>query len=111
MSVDFRLDGAVAVVTGAAGRLGSVWMHTLSEAGAAVAGIDISDAPGTETGASDGALRLEVADVTDRSSLDAAAERIERELGPPAVLVNNAGIDQPPDTSAATYAVEDIPLD
>jgi NAD(P)-dependent dehydrogenase (short-subunit alcohol dehydrogenase family) len=101
MSVDFRLDGAVAVVTGAAGRLGSVWMRTLSEAGAAVAGIDISDGSGA----------VEVADVTDRSDLDAAVERIERELGPPTVLVNNAGVDQPPDAAAATYAVEDIPLD
>jgi NAD(P)-dependent dehydrogenase (short-subunit alcohol dehydrogenase family) len=84
-------------------------MRTLADAGAAVVGLDLPQAVSAGIGGDD--LRLEAADVTDRSSLDAAGERIEREVGPPSVLVNNAGIDQPPDAAAATSAIEDIPLD
>jgi short chain dehydrogenase len=39
----------------------------------------------------DGAIAIE-ADVTDRDSLVAAAERVERELGGADILVNNAGV-------------------
>ena len=44
---------------------------------------------------------VEAADVTDRDALRAALERITAAHGAPAVLVNNAGIDQPPDPDAA----------
>jgi NAD(P)-dependent dehydrogenase (short-subunit alcohol dehydrogenase family) len=84
------LDGAVAVVTGASGKLGPVWTAALRQAGAVVAEIDLE--------ASDG---VEAADVTDRPALEAALERITALHGVPSVLVNNAGIDQPPDPAAA----------
>ena len=83
------LDARVAVVTGASGRLGPVWTAALAAAGARVVGVDL--APGED---------VEVADVTDRAALEAAAERITAAHGTPAVLVNNAGIDQPPDPDA-----------
>jgi len=83
------LDARVAVVTGASGRLGPVWTAALAAAGARVVGVDL--APGED---------VEVADVTDRAALEAARERIEAAHGAPAVLVNNAGIDQPPDPAA-----------
>jgi NAD(P)-dependent dehydrogenase (short-subunit alcohol dehydrogenase family) len=83
------LAGTVAVVTGASGRLGPVWIDALREAGATVVGLDLE--------AGEDVLR---ADVTDRAALDAARERIEAEHGTPDVLVNNAGIDQPPDPAA-----------
>jgi NAD(P)-dependent dehydrogenase (short-subunit alcohol dehydrogenase family) len=51
-----------------------------------VVGIDLT--PGED---------VEVADVADRPALEAARERIEAAYGTPSVLVNNAGIDQPPD--------------
>lgn len=104
MRPDFGLDGSVAVVTGALGNLGPVWVSTLAAAGATVVGIDVR---GGETEAA----RLEVADVTDRAALEAARERIEADVGTPRVLVNNAGIDQPPDAAAVTRRVEDVPLD
>jgi NAD(P)-dependent dehydrogenase (short-subunit alcohol dehydrogenase family) len=81
-----ELDGVVAVVTGASGKLGPVWIAALREAGATVAGIDLEAADG-----------VEAADVTDRTALEAALRRIAADLGPPSVLVNNAGVDQPPD--------------
>lgn len=85
--------------------LGRVWIDALAGAGATVVGIDLlEDEASSET-------RIEVADVTDREALAAAAGRIEADVGPVEVLVNNAGIDQPPDAASSTYAIEDVPLD
>ncbi|HEY6888438.1 MAG TPA: SDR family NAD(P)-dependent oxidoreductase, partial [Solirubrobacter sp.] len=98
------LTGQVAVVTGAAGRLGPVWAKALADAGATVVGIDL--APGTLAGNA-----IAVADVTDRAAMDAARDAIVREHGTPAILVNNAGIDQPPDAGASRYKIEDVPLE
>jgi len=96
------LSGRLALVTGASGKLGPVWIGALAEASARVVGIDVSPAE------VDGAESVEVADVTDRDSLLALRER----LGAiPDVLVNNAGIDQPPSGDAGSLAIEDVPLD
>jgi NAD(P)-dependent dehydrogenase (short-subunit alcohol dehydrogenase family) len=89
MAAGSPLAGAVAVVTGASGRLGPVWIEALREAGAGVVGIDLE--------AGDGVV---AADVRDRAALDAVRREIEAEHGTVAVLVNNAGIDQPPDPAA-----------
>jgi len=75
------LSGRLAIVTGASGNLGPVWIDALQGAGARVVGIDLRP--------EDGVLE---ADVTDRASL----ARVLEQTGPPAVLVNNAGIDAPP---------------
>jgi NAD(P)-dependent dehydrogenase (short-subunit alcohol dehydrogenase family) len=104
MTPDWSLDGQVAVVTGAAGRLGRVWAATLREAGATVVGLDI------RAGSTDLGFELETADITDRDSLTAAAAKIQSAVGAVEVLVNNAGIDQPPDAAATTFAIEDVPL-
>ena len=74
------LAGEVALVTGARGRLGPVWTAALEAAGAQVIGVDVEDA-----------------DVRDRASLQALRDRLD---APPSILVNNAGIDQPPDAGA-----------
>jgi NAD(P)-dependent dehydrogenase (short-subunit alcohol dehydrogenase family) len=105
MRADWRVDGRVAVVTGAAGRLGPVWASALTDAGATVVGLDV------RAGSADAGFEIESADVTDRESVDAAASRIHDAVGPVDVLVNNAGIDQPPDAAARTYAIEAVPLD
>jgi len=83
------LSGTVAVVTGASGRLGPVWIGTLAEAGATVVGVDLEGGDG-----------VVAADVTDQATLDAARRQIEAEHGTVGLLVNNAGIDQPPDPAA-----------
>ena len=100
-----ELHGRVAVVTGALGKLGPVWVAALAGAGATVVGIDV------QPGEVEGAVLLEEADVTDREALLAARARVEAEYGVPEVLVNNAGIDQPPGLDARTSAIEDVPLD
>jgi NAD(P)-dependent dehydrogenase (short-subunit alcohol dehydrogenase family) len=100
MSAERPLEGQLAIVTGALGNLGPVWTEALVGAGARVVGIDLREAElaGGE---------LEIADVTDRAALDAIADR----HGPPAVLVNNAGIDQPPAAAARTARIEDVATD
>lgn len=113
----FRLDGQVAVVTGALGNLGPVWVEALLEAGATVAGLDLPDAVPNAAFArlqeTYGASRLVLlgASVTDRAALVAARDTIHSTFGVPSVLVNNAGIDQPPSAAGGGSRLEDIPLE
>lgn len=97
MTPERPLAGTVAVVTGASGNLGPVWLRALREAGATAVGIDVVAAEG-----------VEVADVTDREQVAAAFERIDREHGPATVLVNNAGLDRPPSPDGGGETVEDF---
>jgi NAD(P)-dependent dehydrogenase (short-subunit alcohol dehydrogenase family) len=98
------LDGALALVTGASGNLGPAWIRALAGAGARVIGIDTRDSE------VEGAVRVERADVRDRPALEAIAERMIAEDGAPHVLVNNAGVDQPPVPGARAAQVEDVEI-
>ena len=117
MSTRFGLEGRVAIVTGALGNLGPVWAEGLLEAGATVVGLDLpSAAPNAAFSTlqqryGDGKLTLIGASVTDRAALTAARERVVADLGVPHVLVNNAGVDQPPSSSGGGYRLDDIPFD
>lgn len=106
MQAEAGLEGSVAAVTGALGNLGPVWVEALAGAGAAVAAIDLA---GEEPPPH--AALLETADVTDRGALESARNRIERELGPVSILVNGAGIDQPPRQGGEARRFEDVPLE
>jgi NAD(P)-dependent dehydrogenase (short-subunit alcohol dehydrogenase family) len=80
-----------------------------------VVGIDIQD-EGSEqlaerVSGTRGDFHLEQADVTEREALDRVRERVESRFGTPSVVVNSAGIDQPPEVGVRTYRVEDIPAD
>lgn len=99
------LSGQVAVVTGACGKLGGIWIEALAAAGATVVGLDLP----SEVDPPSGAALLLRADVTDRESLRAALADTLRQVGPPTVLVNNAGIDQPPSAETGSWLFEDIP--
>jgi len=90
----FDLSGRVAVVTGGMGQLGSVYAAGLAERGMRVAIFDLA-----EDDVPDGA-RAYVVDVTERASIEAAAREVEAEWGVPHVLINNAGLDSPPDAPA-----------
>jgi 3-oxoacyl-[acyl-carrier protein] reductase len=86
----------VAIVTGAARGIGAATARRLAEDGFAVAVIDLSeaDAQGTvgEIEAAGGRALAVGADVGDAEQSQAAVDRVAAELGPPVVLVNNAGV-------------------
>jgi NAD(P)-dependent dehydrogenase (short-subunit alcohol dehydrogenase family) len=90
----FDVTGRVAVVTGGMGQLGSVYVAGLAERGMRVAVFDVAAG---ET--SDGVRAYEV-DVTDRASIAEATGSVEADWGVPHLLVNNAGLDSPPDAPA-----------
>ena len=90
----FDLAGRVAVVTGGMGQLGQVYLAGFADRGMRVASFDVSGGV-----VPDGARAYEV-DVTDRASIAAALDAVTDEWGVPHVLVNNAGLDSPPDAPA-----------
>jgi NAD(P)-dependent dehydrogenase (short-subunit alcohol dehydrogenase family) len=117
MTGRFSLAGEVAVVTGALGRLGPVWIDALLEAGASVVALDrpgaLQSQAFTALQARTDPARLHVgdADVTSRESIQAARDVVLARAGTPSILVNNAGIDQPPDSGTARARIEDLPVD
>jgi NAD(P)-dependent dehydrogenase (short-subunit alcohol dehydrogenase family) len=116
VSERFSLADEVAVVTGACGRLGPVWADALIGAGARVAALDLAraeaSAPFADLARRAGSRLVRVAcDVTDRRSIEAAAAEVAGRLGEPTVLVNNAGVDQPPDSPGGRHHLHEIPID
>ncbi len=92
-----RLTGKVAIVTGAANGIGRAIAIRLADEGAKVALADIQLDSAEQAAAEirgGGAAAIAVAlDVTRLDQAIAAADRVERELGPIDILVNNAGWD------------------
>ena len=91
-----RLEGRVALITGAASGIGRVTAERLAEEGAVVVVTDVQDEAGEQTAASirDGggdALYLRL-DVTDETGWQAAVEHVLAERGRLDILVNNAGL-------------------
>ena len=112
----FRIDGRVAVVTGALGNLGPVWAEALLDAGATVIGLDVPEGRPNAAfaklqSAYPDTLTLIGANVTDRAALSAARTQVLAGYDVPSVLVNNAGIDAPPAASGGGYRLEEIPFD
>jgi NAD(P)-dependent dehydrogenase (short-subunit alcohol dehydrogenase family) len=93
----FGLDGQVAVVTGALGRLGRAYVRTLVGAGARVGAIDVAG-DRSVFGSLDG-VRVEIADLSKKDETDRAIGEIVHGLGAPSILVNNAGIGSSPATA------------
>ena len=112
----FSLHGEVAVVTGALGKLGPIWIETLLETEAAVFALDHPEARVSEafkklqTQYGKRRLMLAFADVRERRTLETVCAQCLDTFGVPSILVNNAGIDQPPDQPDKGYRLEDIPF-
>jgi NAD(P)-dependent dehydrogenase (short-subunit alcohol dehydrogenase family) len=91
-----RLDGRVAVVTGAGQGIGAACARALGEAGAKVVVADMLDERVEKGVAELKAAGLEAIgmklDVTKSADVDAVAGRVKKELGSVDVLVNNAGV-------------------
>jgi 3-oxoacyl-[acyl-carrier protein] reductase len=86
----------VAIVTGGARGIGAGTARRLAADGLAVAVLDLKEGDCGATVdaiASAGGRALGVgADVSDADQVQAAVDRVAAELGPPAVLINNAGV-------------------
>ncbi|HET7174306.1 MAG TPA: 3-oxoacyl-ACP reductase FabG [Nocardioidaceae bacterium] len=89
-------DRRVAIVTGAARGIGAAVAKRLHDDGFAVAVLDLDESSGAETvdavTAGGGRALAVGVDVADEAAVQRAVARVADELGPPAVLVNNAGI-------------------
>jgi NAD(P)-dependent dehydrogenase (short-subunit alcohol dehydrogenase family) len=113
----FGLEAEVAVVTGGLGKLGPIWIEALLDAGASVCALDLADARVSEdfsklqTRFDESRLKLYRTDVKDRQSLEAVCNNCIAAFGVPTILVNNAGIDQPPSKTGKGYRLEDIPIE
>jgi NAD(P)-dependent dehydrogenase (short-subunit alcohol dehydrogenase family) len=95
----FRLEGSVAVVTGASGGIGRAGSIALAEAGADIAVVGRNRAKLEETAraveqAGRRALVVE-ADVTDETAVGRMREDVLRAFGKVDILFNNAGITSP----------------
>lgn len=93
----FRVDGKVALVTGAARGIGAAIAEALAQAGATVLLTDILVEPGRATAArivaAGGKAAFMPHDVTDEAQWEAVTASIVGQFGGYDILVNNAGIE------------------
>jgi 3-oxoacyl-[acyl-carrier protein] reductase len=93
------IDGRVAIVTGSASGMGRATAHLLADEGARVAVVDVNAAGvervvGEITGAGGTATGYTI-DLADAAAIAALAPRVDADLGPIDIVVNNAGISVP----------------
>ncbi|MDX1735972.1 MAG: 2-dehydro-3-deoxy-D-gluconate 5-dehydrogenase KduD [Halioglobus sp.] len=89
----FKLDGKVAIVTGASRGLGQGMACALAEAGASIVGVGVSDstATGERVAAAGGRYLAITADLSDPACVDDIVAQALAEFGRIDILVNNAG--------------------
>jgi len=86
------LGGKVAAVTGGGSGIGEATCIRLAADGARVAVIDLDEGAAALTAKLAGEGLAVAADVSDSAQVDAALAKVEAELGPVDIWVNNAGI-------------------
>ena len=94
--MDSKLNGTVAIVTGASSGIGDATARRLAEHGATVAVIarrgDRLDALVKDIEAAGGAALAIAADITDRAQADRAVQTVADRFGRVDILINNAGL-------------------
>ncbi|MCX4751701.1 3-oxoacyl-ACP reductase [Kitasatospora sp. NBC_01287] len=100
-----RLDGRVAVITGAGSGIGLASARRLASEGAKVVCVDLDENSGKAAAAEVGGLFVR-ADVTDEEAVKAMYEAAVAEYGRLDIAFNNAGISPPDDDSILTTGLE-----
>ncbi|MEV8094452.1 3-oxoacyl-ACP reductase [Kitasatospora sp. NPDC085879] len=100
-----RLDGRVAVITGAGSGIGLATARRFAAEGAKVVCVDLDEETGAKAANEVGGLFLQ-ADVTDEAAVRAMYERAVEEYGSLDIAFNNAGISPPDDDSILTTGLE-----
>lgn len=104
------LTGRVAVVTGGASGIGLGLAQALLAAGMKVAIADINQTALAEAAASLGTGTMPVAlDITQAASWQTALDAVEAQLGPIALLCNNAGLGQGRRADGGPVLMADMP--
>lgn len=109
----FDLTGEIAIVTGGMGQLGSEYVGTLVSSGAKVAIFDVRDTPSKkvqELIAQGRPVSLHKVDITQKDGVRRGFADVVAIFGTPTILINNAGLDAPPNASASENGpFEDFP--
>ncbi|HEX8860843.1 MAG TPA: 3-oxoacyl-ACP reductase [Actinomycetes bacterium] len=100
-----RLDGKVAVITGAASGIGRASARRFASEGALVCVADLADEPGKQVADEVGGLYVH-ADVTDAGEVERMYQQTAERFGGIDVLFNNAGISPPDDVSVLDTSLE-----
>ncbi len=101
-----NLRGEVAIVTGGMGQLGGEFTKTLVAAGASVAVFDIREEPSPkikELVQSGLPVSCHQVDITKKDAVERGFREVRDRFGIPTILINNAGIDNPPHTKSGAY--------
>jgi NAD(P)-dependent dehydrogenase (short-subunit alcohol dehydrogenase family) len=108
----FHISGRVAAVTGGGGVLCGTMAQCLGENGVKVAVIDLSIEKAREREASivkaGGKAKAFACDALDEKQLAACYEEVCKTFGPPDFLVNGAGGNSPPGTTAEEYLEREL---
>lgn len=109
----FDFSGRVVAITGGAGVLCGELACALAERGAAVALLDLKPENArrweARLQASGSPYCVVACDVLQRDAVEAAASRVEQELGPVDTLINGAGGNHPSATTTPDLAFFDLP--